>query len=51
LLEHERDGGGDGEDQDQRAFDLAQQQPQRAQAGRIFDTVRPDGGKLRGRPV
>ena len=45
LLEHQRDRGGEGQDEDERAFELAQQQPQRAQARRVLDAVGADAGQ------
>ena len=47
LLKHQRDCGSERQDEDERAFELAQQQPNRAHAGRVFDTVGADEGKLR----
>jgi hypothetical protein len=43
--QQQRDGSGEGEDQDQRAFELAQQKPQGAQAWSIIDAARPCRGK------
>ena len=48
LLQHQRDRGGESQDEDERAFELAQQQPQRAQARRILDAVGADQAKLLG---
>ena len=46
LLQDKRNGGGKGKDQDQWAFELSQQKPQRAEPGRILDAVRPKCGEL-----
>jgi hypothetical protein len=47
LLQDQGDDRRKGQDQDQRAFELAEQQSQCRQPWRFFDAVRANGSKLR----
>jgi hypothetical protein len=47
LLQHQRDCGSESKDEDERTLELAQKQPERAQARGIFNTVWSDKRKLR----
>lgn len=51
MLKDQRDGGGEGKDQDQRAFELPQKQSQRVQKRGILDAVGAHSHKLRGRSI
>ena len=48
LLQHQRDRRGEDENEDERALELAQKQPKRAQAWRVLNAVGADQAKLRG---
>jgi hypothetical protein len=47
LLQYQRDCGGDGQSEDERTFELAQEKAKSAQSRRIFHTIGSDKGKLR----
>ena len=46
LLQRQRDRGGDSQNENERAFELAQEKAQAAQAGRILNAVGTDKSKL-----